>query len=155
MKIKFLSAWTILFRKVPIFVISAKNGFQAAPRKTSDVLVCFFEAPEIPFFQKTYGLRQFEAPKRSKKSRKNQMILKFLKITITSDFDLRLYREWMIWKKRYGGNRLRAVSGGVKFLSKSIIRNNDPTFENLNRRVLDRSATTLGSQLLKTSIDVS
>ena len=51
-------------------MISAKNGFQAAPRKTSDVLVCFFEAPEIPFFQKTYGLRQFEAPKRSKKSRK-------------------------------------------------------------------------------------
>ena len=36
----------------------------------------------------------------------------FGQIIITSDFDLRLYREWMIWKKRYGGNRLRAVSGG-------------------------------------------
>ena len=43
---------------------------------------------------------------------KTQIIQKFLKIIITSDFDLRLYREWMIWKKRYGGNRLRAVSGG-------------------------------------------
>ena len=70
-KNRILSVWAILFRVLAILMISAKIGFQAAPRKTSDVLECFFEAPEIRFFQKTLDLRQFEAPKRSKKSGKS------------------------------------------------------------------------------------
>ena len=75
-KIKFLSVWVILFRKVPIFVISAKNGFQAAPRKTFKDFGGFFEVPEITFWAKPLSLRQFGAPKRSQKSRKSGKSLK-------------------------------------------------------------------------------
>ena len=80
-KVKFLSAWATLFRKLLIFVISAKNGFQAAPRKTFEYLSGFFEVPEITFWAKPFSLRQSEAPKRSKKSRKRGKSLKVFKTT--------------------------------------------------------------------------